>query len=101
MTSYSTKGVSPKMRGAIVAVIAASSSLATSYVETGGASRVALGALVGALFSAVGVWFGGVGNVRPVEGSDQKQSEMPVDATTAERIAVEAKFLDISDPSDA
>ncbi len=65
MTGYSTKGVSPKMRGAIVAVIAASSSLATSYVETGDVSRVALGALVGALFSAVGVWFGGVGNVEP------------------------------------
>lgn len=65
-----TKGISHKMYGAILTMLASASSLATSYVETGELSKLALGALVGTVFAAIGVAIGDLGNVEPDYGGD-------------------------------
>ncbi len=61
-----TKGLSKKIRASLVAVIASLSSVATSYIETGAPSDVALGALAAAVFSAIGAYVAGPDETEPV-----------------------------------
>lgn len=75
MQKFKTKGISPKLIGPLVAVLASASSFVTTAIESGHISRIAASALAASLFTAASVAIAGPGNVVPV---DEFGEELPI-----------------------